>query len=91
VANVRIAAVGVARCSRFYTAVVNQALSHDGSPALARHLANATVRETPEGAIIVKDRRNSPRKIDLAIAAVLAYDHAFAKPAYAGPLLEVWA
>jgi hypothetical protein len=43
------------------------------------------------GAIIVKDRRNSPRKIDLAIAAVLAYAHAFVKPAYTGPLVEVWA
>ena len=42
----------------------------------ARHLANAVVKETPDGAYITKDGRNSPRKIDLAVAAVVAYDRA---------------
>jgi len=65
-----------AACSKFYTAVTNGQLSHDGDPRLARHLANAVVKETPDGAYITKDGRNSPRKIDLAVAAVVAYDRA---------------
>ena len=65
-----------AACSRFYTAVVTQALTHDGDPRLARHLASAKLRETPGGAYIVKDHRNSPRKIDLAVAAVIALERA---------------
>jgi phage terminase large subunit-like protein len=69
-------------CSRFYTAVIRNQLSHDGDPRLSRHLANATLKETPAGAHIVKESRHSPRKIDLAVAAVIAYDRAlFAKPA----------
>lgn len=63
-------------CSRFYTAVVNQELSHDGDPRLARHIANAVIKETADGAYITKDGRNSPRKIDLAVAAVIAFDRA---------------
>jgi phage terminase large subunit-like protein len=69
-------------CSRFYTAVVQQQLAHDGDPRLARHLANATLKATPAGAHIVKESRHSQRKIDLAVAAVIAYDRAInAKPA----------
>jgi phage terminase large subunit-like protein len=63
-------------CSRFYTAVAAGQLTHDGDARLARHLANAKLKETPDGAYIVKDGRNSPRKIDLAVAAVIAYDRA---------------
>lgn len=65
-----------ATCSRFYTAVVTGTLTHDGDPRLARHLANARLRETHGGAYIVKDGRNSPRKIDLAVAAAIAHDRA---------------
>jgi len=61
-------------CSRFYSAVLERDLSHDGNPVLARHLANAVLKETKDGAYITKDGRNSPRKIDLAVAAVIAYD-----------------
>lgn len=65
-----------AACSRFYTAATTGTLTHDGDPRLARHLANAKLKETPDGAYIVKDGRNSPRKIDLAVAAVIAHDRA---------------
>lgn len=65
-----------AACSEFYSAVVNQRLSHDGDAALQRHLSNATVKETPDGAYITKEGRKSPRKIDLAYAAVIAYSRA---------------
>lgn len=63
----------VEACSKFYAAVMNGELSHDGNPALARHLANAVVKETPDGIYITKDHPNSKLKIDLAVAAVIAY------------------
>lgn len=65
-----------AACSKFYTGTVNELLEHDGDERLARHLANAILKETSDGAYITKDGRNSPRKIDLAVAAVVAYDRA---------------
>jgi phage terminase large subunit-like protein len=63
-------------CSRFFTAVVNADLSHDGNADLARHLANAVRKDTPDGAYISKDHPDSPRKIDLAVAAIIAHDRA---------------
>jgi phage terminase large subunit-like protein len=63
-------------CSRFYSAVVTKELTHDGDPRLARHLGNAVVKETKDGAYITKDGRNSPRKIDLAVAAVVGFSRA---------------
>lgn len=63
-------------CDKFYAAVLHGDLRHDGSPDLARHLANAHTKETARGAYIVKDSKNSPNKIDLAVAAVIAYDRA---------------
>ena len=47
-------------------------LTHDGHPSLERALGNATTRETRWGLSIKKDAPNSPRKIDPAIAALLA-------------------
>jgi phage terminase large subunit-like protein len=73
--------------SRFYAAVMNGDVSHDGDPRLARHLANAVIKETADGAYITKDGRNSPRKIDLAVAAVVAYERA-GKQADVAPLVE---
>jgi phage terminase large subunit-like protein len=61
-------------CSRFYSAVKTGDIAHDGNPVLARHLANAVLKETKDGAYITKDGRNSPRKIDVGLAAVIAYD-----------------
>lgn len=63
-------------CSRFHSAVLTKTLTHDGDPVLARHLANAVLKETRDGAYITKDGRNSPRKIDVAVAAVIAFDRA---------------
>jgi phage terminase large subunit-like protein len=61
-------------CSKFYSAVMAGALAHDNDPRLARHLANAVLKETSEGGYITKDGRNSPRKIDAAIASVIAHE-----------------
>lgn len=64
-------------CARFYGAVVSgQRISHDGDARLSRHLHNAITKDHHDGAYIAKENRDSPRKIDLAVAAVLAYDRA---------------
>lgn len=61
---------------RFYELVQSQKLRHDGNPALARHIGNAQIRTDERGARLVKDARNSARKIDLAVAGVMAVDRA---------------
>ena len=66
----------VPACAKFYDAVVEKRLIHDGNPLLARHLDNAVTKIDNLGPRIVKENRNSPRKIDAAVAAVLAVDRA---------------
>ena len=61
---------------RFYEAVMNKALSHSGNPDLARHIGNAVIRRTTHGGHLQKDAKGSPRKIDLAVAAVMALERA---------------
>ena len=61
---------------RAYAAIIDRTMSHDGSEILARHVGNATAKTTPMGASLSKDRRGSPRKIDAAVAAVVALDRA---------------
>ena len=51
-----------AACSRFYSAVMGDQVAHDGDARLARHLANAVLRETAEGGYIIKDGKNSPEE-----------------------------
>lgn len=66
-----------AMCSaleRFHTACVTGQLTHDADVVLARHVGNAKKKETRSGIQIRKDRPKSPRKIDAAMAAVLAYE-----------------
>jgi phage terminase large subunit-like protein len=64
--------------ARFYEAVVNGALTHSGDSRLARHIGNAVLREDARGARLAKERRDSPRRIDAAVASVMAHDHAAA-------------
>ena len=65
-----------AATSRFYTAVCGGQLSHDGDPTLARHVDNCVLKETAQGGYITKESKSSPRKIDAAVAAVIATDRA---------------
>ena len=51
-------------------------LTHDGNPTLARHLRNAVTKRKVGGDVITKESTDSPRKIDAAIAAVVAYERA---------------
>ena len=64
----------VAALERFSTAVMTGQLSHNDDEALNRHIGNAKRKETRSGVVIRKDRPHSPRKIDLAVCAVLAYE-----------------
>jgi len=66
----------VAACAAFYDAVLEQRVTHDGNPMIARHFDNAVVKIDNLGPRIVKENRNSLRKIDAAVASVVAYDRA---------------
>lgn len=66
----------VPACAKFYDAVQESKLVHDNDPVLARHLGNAVIKTDQLGPRIVKENRNSPRKIDAAVAAVMAVDRA---------------
>ena len=72
----------VPACSKFYDAVTGGLLSHDHSPVLTRHLDNTVIKIDRLGPRIVKEHRGSPRKIDAAVCAVMAFDRAtFAREA----------
>lgn len=60
-------------CTTFYAAVMDGTLTHDGDRRLARHVSNAIVKSSPQGDYITKPDPNSPAKIDLAVAAVVAF------------------
>jgi len=62
--------------SAFYQAVTTGGLAHDGHTGLARHCANAVLKESAQGAYIVKPDRHGTARIDAAIAAVVAYQRA---------------
>jgi phage terminase large subunit-like protein len=66
----------VTACAKFYDAVVEKRVVHDGNPLLARHLSNAVVKKDNLGVRIVKENRASSRRIDAAVAAVIAFDRA---------------
>jgi phage terminase large subunit-like protein len=57
-------------------AVLDGKLVHDGNGLLARHVGNAVTKVDQLGSRIVKDQRNSPRKIDAAVAMTIAVDRA---------------
>jgi hypothetical protein len=58
---------------QFHSAVIDGELTHDGSFTLTRHVLNARRRVSRSGLQIAKDFPESPRKIDAAVAAVLAW------------------
>ena len=57
-------------------AVLKGDLRHDGDPVLARHVGHCVAKETPYGTIVGKEHPDSPRKIDAAVAAVVAFERA---------------
>jgi phage terminase large subunit-like protein len=68
-------------------AVLNRALTHSGDPDLARHVGNAVVRNDSRAQRVVKEHRDLTRRIDLAVAAVMAFSVASTEP---GPQLFVF-
>jgi hypothetical protein len=70
----------VAALERIHTAIATgkgadgQPFTHDGNPISARHFRNARRRVVRSGVTVGKDRAGSPNKIDLVIAATLAYE-----------------
>ncbi|MER5638432.1 terminase large subunit [Kitasatospora sp. NPDC002227] len=78
-----------------YDAARDGRLSHDGNPALARHIGNAVLREDKNGARITKEHAGSRRKIDLAVAMILAVHGAVMyrdeNPGFSdSPILATW-
>ena len=62
-----------------FDAIIDGRITHTGDPALVRHFRNAVLREDSRGgARITKDRRGSTKKIDAAIAAIIAHHRAVA-------------
>jgi phage terminase large subunit-like protein len=58
--------------TRFYEAVVNQTLTHSGDQRLTRHVGNCVLKTDPRGSRLSKEHKHSRRRIDLAVAAVMA-------------------
>lgn len=50
--------------------------THDGDPRLARHVKNAVLKVDRSGPRIVKEHKMSKRRIDAAVAAIIAHDGA---------------
>lgn len=61
---------------RMFQAVTTQTVTHDGDARFAAHVAHCTAKTTPLGDLVSKDKRGSPRKIDAAVAAIVALDRA---------------
>lgn len=62
-----------AAAQRFYEAVTTGTMRHTGDPRLGRHIGNTTIRPNGQPA---KEHKDSGRKIDAGIAAVMAYERA---------------
>jgi phage terminase large subunit-like protein len=63
-------------CERFRIDVLEGRLTHTGDELLASHVAHCVAKETPWGTVVTKDHPDSPRKIDAAVASVIAYERA---------------
>ncbi|PQZ85593.1 terminase large subunit [Arthrobacter sp. MYb227] len=61
---------------RMYQSAVESTITHDGNKDLASHVSHCVAKSTSLGDLVAKDRKNSPRKIDAAICAIVATDRA---------------
>lgn len=61
---------------RLYQAIALGEVSHDGDERVNAHFSHAVARSTPLGDLVSKDKKGSPRKIDAAVAAIVAFDRA---------------
>jgi phage terminase large subunit-like protein len=63
--------------------------SSASDPRLARHIANAVLKQDSHDTRIIKEAKNSGRKIDFAAAAVMAFDRACVPPQPV-PMIHEW-
>jgi len=75
---------------RFYDAAKDRKITHSGNPVLARHVGNAVIKATPQGWRVQKENPNSPRKIDLAVCAIMGHAYAAAIPEPEQPFFISW-
>lgn len=61
-----------------YEAILEEKLVHDGNPILARHIDNCVVKNDHRGQRVTKESSTSKKKIDAAIAFIIALDRAMA-------------
>lgn len=61
---------------RLYQGAQDATFTHDGDTRLALHIAHCVAKPTTLGDLVHKDKKNSPRKIDAAVAAIVALDRA---------------
>lgn len=71
----------IAAAARFYAAVVQDAITHDGTPGLKQQLASVVAKDTPDGAQIDRPKGSDGKPvvgkfIDAAVCAILAVDEA---------------
>ena len=76
--------------TRFFEAVVNKTITHSGDPKLARHIGNATLRVDNRGSRLSKEKRGSNKRIDLAVASVMALERAAWWQAQGGSLPHIF-
>jgi phage terminase large subunit-like protein len=65
-----------AACDRLRAAALEGDATHDGDALLARHVGHCVARPSPYGMLVGKDHTDSPRKIDAAVAAIVAFERA---------------
>lgn len=81
-------------CERLEDAVLEREVSHDGNPVLRQHVLNAKRHPTSYDAIAIrKATKDSSKKIDAAVCAVLAFgarqDYLMSKKARSGRVVAV--
>ena len=59
--------------ARAYALIVDGELTHDGTPALARHIAKAILKADSRGARLAKEHKDSPRRIDAGSMVMAVY------------------
>lgn len=65
-------------CERTEAGLQDGTFNYGGplAPVLVAHFGNCVVKQSPYGVLVTKDDRDSPRKIDGAVAAIIAFDRA---------------
>jgi phage terminase large subunit-like protein len=63
-------------CAQFWGAIQDGDITHDGDEELGRHIANCRTKTDRYGPRVVKEHSTSEKKIDGAVAGIIAYDTA---------------